>query len=100
MALINPNTNEYLRIKSINIDTDYVCSVYYTIYASKEQRLNPQDYPMLLIRDNLHLNSGALQVALSNKADASLSMIDNLKKAAYIAIHNDNFEFSGWEDDI
>jgi len=100
MALINPNTNEYLRIKSITVDSDYVCSVNYAIYASKEQRLNPESYPYLLIRDNLHLNSGALQVEITKLADSKTSIMDNFKKAAYIAIHNDNFEFSGWDDDI
>ena len=104
MALINPIPNdgnkEYLRIKSVHTDFDYIFSMDYAIYLSKEQRNNPEAFPYSIIRDNLHLNSGALQTEMNKKADPNLTIWENVKRAGYIAIHNDNFEFSGWEDDI
>ena len=99
MALINSADNRYLRIVSINVDSNFICTANYEIYVNKEHRLNVQNYPYYVVQ-NGHLNSGALQTELAKNADNSLSILDNFKKAAYIAIHNDNFEFSTWEDDI
>jgi len=99
MALINPIDNRYLRIVSISVDSNFICTANYEIYTSREHRLNVQDYPYYIVQSG-HLNSGALQTELAKVANKDISIIDNFKKAAYVAIHNDNFEFSNWTDDI
>ena len=90
MALINPTDNGYLRITSISVDSNFICTANYEIYVNKEHRLNTENYPYYIVQ-NGHLNSGALQLELDKLADNKISIIDNFKKAAYIAIHNDNF---------
>ena len=95
MALQGPN-NEYLRIESINIDTDYVCTVSYKIYANLEHRQNG-DTQFLHSRFG-SVNSGILQTMLNSVADNSLTIINNIKKASYEAIKQDNFEISTWID--
>ena len=95
MALIGTN-GEYLRIENIHIDTDYVCTVSYKIYANSNHRQSG-DTEFLKSRYGT-VNSGILQIKLSENADPLLSIINNLKKQGYESIKADNFEFSSWID--
>lgn len=95
MALISEN-GEYLRIESIIIDSNYVCNVNYKIYANIQHR-QTGDTEFLHSKFG-NVNSGALQIKLNENADNTLSIINNLKKASYEAIKQDNFEFSNWSD--
>lgn len=95
MALLGKN-GEYLKIESIVIDSNYVCTINYKIYANEEHRRNG-DSEFLNSKIG-GVNSGLLQTKLSELADANLSIIDNLKKAGYEAIKGDTFEISSWTD--
>ena len=95
MALTGTN-GEYLRIESITIDADYICSVNYKIYASQAHR-NSGDTDFLHSKMG-NVNSGALQTKLALNANSSMSIIDNLKTQSYEAIKADTFEISTWTD--
>ena len=96
MALKNPTTNEYLRIERVTFDGEYCSNVDYKIYANEAHRESGDT-------DFLHsksgsVNSGALQAEFAKKANPELSIIDNIKTAAYNAIKADTFEISNWAD--
>jgi hypothetical protein len=98
MAL-QSETGKYLKIDNVRFDENYVADIGYSIYISKEHRDNRnspewEDFPI----KQGGINSGLLQTELLKKADASLSLVDNLKKAGYIAIKGDTFEISSWSD--
>ena len=98
MALQSPN-GKYLKIVSTRFDEDYVSDISYKIYMSKAHRDAPdapewEDFPIKMGG----VNSGLLQIQLQKKADANLSLVDNIKKAGYLAIKADTFEISTWLD--
>ena len=96
MAFKNPSTGEYLRIERVTFDGEYCSNVDYRTYANQTHRESGDT-------DFLHsklgsVNSGLLQIEFAKMANPELSIIDNIKTAAYNAIKADTFEISNWQD--
>lgn len=99
MALINSEIGQYAKVSRITIDLNFICTADLEIYVNKEHRLNPSNFQQYMILLS-HINNGALQTELTKKADSNLSILDNFKKATYVAVKADSFDLSTWTDDI
>ena len=98
MALLNPQTGEYLKVIDVILRNDGVYEGTYIIYKNQNVReFGICEYDNVVSGS---INSGILNQYMRDpsKIDPSLDMVNNAKRIVYLAAKADNYKFSNWSD--
>lgn len=100
MALINPSTNEYLKIYDVHIELKSDNHTYqYIIFANEEQRqrfdTGLSEYEN--IKRGMYNSSVNIENEINELADDESSIKDNIITAGYNVMKSDEI-FSNWID--